>query len=130
MIKRGDIYYADLNPVVGSEQGNTRPVLLVQNDTGNKHSPTVIVAPITGKLQKNPLPTHVRLSKSCGLEKDSLALTEHIRAIDRSRLGNYIGSADKSAMSQIDTALSVSVGLKAGIILKGVFYATNTVIRL
>ena len=112
MIRRGDIFYAELNPVVGSEQGNNRPVLIVQNDTGNKHSPTVIVTPITGKLHKNPLPTHVRLSKSCGLERDSLALTEQIRAIDRSRLGNYIGHAGKSVMSQIDMALSVSVGLQ------------------
>ena len=110
-MKRGDIFYADLNPVVGSEQGNNRPVLVVQNDTGNKHSPTVIVTPITGRLNKNPLPTHVLLPKACGLERDSLALTEQIRAIDRSRLGNYIGRAGKSAMSQIDTALSVSVGL-------------------
>ena len=112
MIKRGDIYYADLNPVVGSEQGNNRPVIIVQNNKGNKHSPTVIVVPITGRLNKNPLPTHVLLPKACGLEKDSLALTEQIRAIDRSRLGGYIGSAGKSVMSRIDMALSVSVGLK------------------
>jgi len=113
LMKRGDIYYADLNPVVGSEQGNNRPVLVVQNDTGNKHSPTVIVTPITGRLNKNPLPTHVLLSKTCGLERDSLALTEQVRAIDRSRLGNYIGHAGKSVMSKIDMALSVSVGLNA-----------------
>jgi mRNA interferase MazF len=111
MIKRGDIYYADLNPVVGSEQGESRPCLIVQNNTGNKHSPTVIVAPITGRLKKNPIPTHVLLPKSCGLERDSLALTEQIRAIDRSRLGNYIGFAGKSVMSQDDRALSVSIGL-------------------
>jgi mRNA interferase MazF len=111
MIRRGDIFYADLNPVVGSEQGECRPVLIVQNNTGNKHSPTVIVAPITGRLKKNPIPTHVLLPKSCGLERDSLALTEQIRAIDRSRLGNYIGFAGKSVMSQVDRALSISVGL-------------------
>ena len=111
MIKRGDIYYADLNPVVGSEQGERRPVLIVQNDKGNKYSPTVIVVPITGRLNKTPLPTHVLIPKSCGLDKDSLALTEQVRAIDRSRLGNYIGHAGKSVMSQVDMALSVSVGL-------------------
>ena len=111
-MKRGDIYYADLNPVVGSEQGNNRPCLIVQNDTGNKYSPTVIVTPITGRLKKNPLPTHVLLPKTCGLERDSLALTEQIRAVDRARLGNYIGHAGESAMSQIDRALSVSIGLK------------------
>lgn len=111
MLKRGDIYYADLNPVIGSEQGEYRPAIVVQNDVGNKHSPTVIIVPVTGKLHKNPLPTHVLLPKSCGLEKDSLALTEQIRAIDRSRLGNYIGFAGKSVMSQIDRALSISVGL-------------------
>jgi mRNA interferase MazF len=111
MIRRGDIYYADLNPVVGSEQGSQRPCLIVQNNTGNKHSPTVIVAPITGRLKKNPIPTHVLLPKSCGLERDSLALTEQIRAIDRLRLGNYIGFAGKSVMSQVDKALSISIGL-------------------
>jgi len=111
MIKRGDIYYADLNPVVGSEQGEYRPVLVVQNNLGNKHSPTVIAVPITGRLKKNPLPTHVFLPKSCGLDKDSLVLTEQIRAIDRSRLGNYIGFAGKGAMSQIDRALAISIGL-------------------
>ena len=110
-VKRGDIYYADLNPVVGSEQGDFRPALIVQNDIGNKYSPTVIVIPITGKLRKKPLPTHVFISKSCGLVRDSLALTEQIRAIDRSRLGDYIGSIGKSAMSRIDAALLVSVGL-------------------
>jgi mRNA interferase MazF len=111
MIKRGDIYYAELNPVVGSEQGSHRPVVIIQNNRGNKHSLTVIVAPVTGKLKKNPIPTHVLLPKSCGLERDSLALTEQIRAIDRSRLGNYIGFAGKSVMSQVDRALSISIGL-------------------
>jgi len=111
MIKRGDIYYADLNPVVGSEQGERRPVLIVQNDKGNKYSPTVIIVPITGRLNKNPLPTHVLIPKSCGLDKDSLVLMEQIRAIDRSRLGDCIGRAGKSVMSKVDMALSVSVGL-------------------
>ena len=100
MIRRGDIFYAELNPVVGSEQGNNRSVLIVQNDTGNKHSPAVIVTPITDRFNKNPLPTHVRLPKSCGLEKDSMALTEQIRAIDRSRLGNYIGHAGKKVVKK------------------------------
>ena len=110
-IKRGDLYYADLNPVVGSEQGDSRPVLIVQNDMGNKHSPTVIVTPITSNLRKNPLPTHVAISKKCGLEKDSLVLTEQIRAIDRTRLGSYIGYIGESAMLKVDKALSVSIGL-------------------
>ena len=111
MIKRGNIYYAGLNPVAGSEQGGCRPVIVVQNNKGNKHSPTVIVMPITGKLNKNILPTHVLLPKDCGLERDSLVLAEQIRAIDRSRLGSYIGNAGKSVMSQIDRALLISVGL-------------------
>ena len=110
-IKRGDIYYADLNPVIGSEQGDCRPVLIVQNDTGNKYSPTVIITPITSNLRKNPIPTHVFIPKICGLEYDSLALTEQIRAIDRVRLREYIGCAGKSVMSQVDKALFISVGL-------------------
>jgi mRNA interferase MazF len=101
-----------LNPVVGSEQGESRPVLIVQNNLGNRHSPTVIVAPITGKLGKTPIPTHVLLLKSCGLEMDSLALIEQVRAIDRSRLDNYIGFADKKDMSQVDTALLISIGIQ------------------
>jgi len=112
-MRRGDIYYADLNPVIGSEQGNNRPVIIVGNNTGNKHSPIVIVTPITGRLNKNPLPTHVLIPKACGLEHDSLALTEQVRAIDRSRLGNHIGRAGKNAMKQVDMALSLSVGLLA-----------------
>ena len=111
-IKRGDIYYADLNPIIGSEQGDCRPALIVQNDVGNKYSPTVIIVPITGKLRKAPLPTHVFLPKDCGLGRDSLALTEQVRAIDRSRLGDYIGHIGKSVMSKVDRALFVSVGLK------------------
>jgi mRNA interferase MazF len=110
-IKRGDIYYADLNPVVGSEQGDCRPVLIVQNNIGNKHSPTVIITPITSKLLKNPLPTHAFIPKSCGLDTDSLILTEQIRVIDRSRLSEYIGCAEASVMSQVDRALLISIGL-------------------
>ena len=110
-IRRGDIYYADLDPVVGSEQGEYRPVLIVQNNKGNKYSPTVIITPITSKLFKNPLPTHAFVPKDCGLYKNSLALAEQIRAIDRSRLVEYIGFADKSVMSRVDRALLVSIGL-------------------
>lgn len=120
MIKRGDIYYADLNPIVGSEQGEKRPVIIVQNDKGNKYSPTVIVVPLTGRLNKTLLPTHVLIPKSCGLEKESLALTEQIRAIDRARLGDYIGYAGKSVMSRVDMALSVSVGLQQSAAERGI----------
>lgn len=111
-VKRGDIYYARLNPVVGSEQGDCRPVLIVQNDIGNDHSPTVIVTPLTRNLRKNPLPTHVLLPKSCGLDKDSLVLTEQIRTIDRSRLSNYIGHIDKHTQHDVDMALEVCIGLE------------------
>jgi len=111
-IRRGDLYYANLDPVIGSEQGEYRPVLIIQNNTGNKYSPTVIIIPITGNLRKNPLPTHVFLSTKCGLEKDSLALAEQPRAIDRSRLKNYIGYIEKSAMLQVDKALLISIGLE------------------
>ena len=111
-MKRGDIYYADLNPVVGSEQGNNRPVLVVQNDIGNEHSPTVIVTPLTRNLRKNPLPTHVLLPKSCGLDRDSLVLAEQIRTIDRSRLSNYIGHISREIQHDVDTALAVCIGLE------------------
>ena len=110
-IKRGDIYYADLNPVVGSEQGDCRPVLVVQNDIGNEHSPTVVVTPLTRNLHKNPLPTHVIIPRSCGLGRDSLVLAEQIRTIDRSRLSNYIGHISREIQPAIDTALAVCVGL-------------------
>ena len=113
-IQRGEIYYADLNPVIGSEQGAYRPVLVVQNNIGNKYSPTVIITPITGNLKKNTLPTHVPLLNVYGLAKESMVLTEQIRAIDRSRLGKYIGYAGESTMSQVDRALLVSVGLHPG----------------
>ena len=110
-LRRGDIYYANLNPVVGSEQGDTRPVLCVQNNAGNTHSPTVVVVPLTRKVKKGRLPTHVRIPQSCGLDADSLALAEQIRTIDRSRLGNYVGRIDGGLQAAIDKALSVSVGL-------------------
>jgi mRNA interferase MazF len=111
-IKRGDIYYAYLNPVVGSEQGDCRPVLIVQNDAGNEHSPTVVVIPMTRNLRKNPLPTHVLIPKSCGLDTDSLVLAEQIRTIDRKRLSNYIGRVNKDIQPAIDTALAVCIGLE------------------
>ena len=112
-VKRGDIYYADLSPVVGSEQGGIRPVLIVQNDIGNKYSPTVIAAAITSQKDKAKLPTHIELAgSSCGLAKDSIVLLEQIRTLDKRRLKERMGMLDGTAMNQIDQALSVSFGLK------------------
>lgn len=111
LIRRGDIYYADLQPVVGSEQGGTRPVLIIQNDTGNRHSPTVIAAAITSRGKKQ-LPTHVRLEDGTkGLEQESTVLLEQVRTIDRSRLKEYIGRADEATMQDVDHAIAVSFGL-------------------
>jgi mRNA interferase MazF len=110
-IKRGDIYYAKLNPVVGSEQGDTRPVLVVQNNKGNKHSPTIVIVPISCNLNKNPLPTHVIIPYLSGLKSDSLALAEQIRTIDRSRIGEYIGRIGDDVQSKIDTALAIGIGI-------------------
>lgn len=111
-VKRGDIFYADLSPVVGSEQGGTRPVLIVQNDTGNKHSPTVIAAAITSQTNKAKLPTHIELSgRSVGLTKDSVVLLEQIRTIDKRRLREHMGRLDEGMMSRIDDAIAVSFGL-------------------
>lgn len=111
-IKRGDIYYADLTPVVGSEQGGTRPVLIIQNDTGNRHSPTVIAAAITSRQKKKPLPTHIRLEDSPGgLEQESTVLLEQVRTIDRARLKEYIGRAGRATMQDVDHAIAVSFGL-------------------
>ena len=108
-IKRGDIYYADLSPVVGSEQGGVRPVLIVQNDVGNKHSPTVIAAAITSQKDKSKLPTHISLNAaSCGLAKDSIVLLEQVRTLDKRRLKERMGELDSDAMSQVNNALSVS----------------------
>lgn len=112
-IRRGDIYFADLNPVVGSEQGGIRPVLVLQNNTGNRHSPTIIVAAITGSPFKPPLPTHVALGRLVGLHKDSTLLLEQIRTIDRIRLGGYVGTLEPAAMDAVDSALAVSFGLIA-----------------
>ncbi len=110
-IKRGDIFYANLSPVVGSEQGGVRPVLVVQNDVGNKFSPTVIVAAITSKINKAKLPTHIEISANTyGLEKDSVILLEQIRTLDKARLLEKIGNANEK-LNEIDYALSISLGL-------------------
>lgn len=112
LVKRGEIYYADLSPVVGSEQGGVRPVLIVQNDVGNKHSPTVIAAAITSQKDKSKLPTHISLNAaSCGLAKDSIVLLEQVRTLDKRRLKERMGELDSDAMSQVNNALSVSFGL-------------------
>lgn len=111
-VRRGDIYYADLSPVVGSEQGGLRPVLIVQNDTGNKHSPTVIAAAITSQTGKARLPTHISLTgSSYGLSKDSVVLLEQIRTIDKRRLREHMGRLDDALMNQVDSAIAVSFGL-------------------
>ncbi|MBQ7937247.1 MAG: type II toxin-antitoxin system PemK/MazF family toxin [Oscillospiraceae bacterium] len=111
-VKRGDIYYADLSPVVGSEQGGIRPVLIVQNDIGNKYSPTVIAAAITSQKDKTKLPTHIAVSsQTCGLAKDSIVLLEQIRTIDKQRLKEHMGRLDDGSMNKIDEALSISFGL-------------------
>lgn len=111
-IERGDIYFANLEPVVGSEQGGERPVLVIQNNMGNKFSPTVVVAAITSRVNtKKVLPTHALLT--CGsLPKNSMALLEQVRTIDKTRLGNYVGSIDENEMKPIEDALLISVGMK------------------
>ena len=113
VIKRGDMFYADLSPVVGSEQGGIRPVLVIQNNMGNKYSPTVIVSAITSQMNKNRLPTHIELdSEKFGLKSDSVVLAEQIRTIDKSRLKEKIGHInDENIMSKINNALGVSFGL-------------------
>ncbi len=110
VIKRGDIFYADLRPVVGSEQGGVRPVLIIQNDTGNKHSPTVICAAITSKMNKAKLPTHVEIdSKRFDIVKDSVILLEQLRTIDKKRLKDKVCHLDNEIISQVNHALSVSI---------------------
>ena len=116
-MKRGEIYYADLSPVVGSEQGGTRPVLVVQNDVGNKYAPTVIVCPIAAS-RKKALPTHVFLS---GLKNDSIAMLEQVKTIDKTRIGSFIREASEEEMLKVDRALAVSIGLH-----KGEKYGTKT----
>ncbi len=112
IVHRGDIYYADLSPVVGSEQGGVRPVLIVQNDIGNKYSPTVIAAAITSQRDKAKLPTHIQLScGTSGLAKESIVLLEQIRTLDKRRLRECMGTLDSKSMQQVNKALSVSFGL-------------------
>ena len=113
LIRRGDIYYADLSPVVGSEQGGIRPVLIIQNDVGNRHSPTVIAAAITSKINKNHLPTHIELdARNYGLARDSIILLEQIRTLDKRRLKERMGHVDREAMNRVDRAISISFGLE------------------
>lgn len=110
-IRRGDLFYADLNPVVGSEQGGIRPVLVIQNDVGNHFSPTVIAAAITSRKAKNSLPTHILLENVPGLAPTSLLLLEQLRTIDRKRLRGYIGRISKEKMLEVDAALAISIGI-------------------
>jgi len=111
-VKRGDIYFADLSPVVGSEQGGTRPVLIVQNNVGNKYSPTVIAAAITSQINKARLPTHIELTGTgFGLTRDSVILLEQIRTIDKTRLKERMGKLDDAVMDKVDEALAVSFGI-------------------
>ena len=113
VVKRGDIYYADLSPVVGSEQGGVRPVLIIQNDTGNRYSPTVIAAAITSQTGKARLPTHIELpvEQEYGLTRDSVVLLEQVRTLDKRRLRERMGRVDDQVMERIDTAIAVSFGL-------------------
>lgn len=115
-IKRGDMYYADLSPVVGSEQGGVRPVLIVQNDVGNKYSPTVIAVAITSQINKSKLPTHIELnSQEYGLSKDSVILAEQVRTIDKTRLKDRIGHIDENLMNRVNEALGVSFGFNTNV---------------
>lgn len=112
MVKKGDMFYADLSPVIGSEQGGIRPVLIIQNDIGNKYSPTVIAAAITSQTNKAKLPTHIEISsEGLGLNKNSIILAEQIRTIDKSRLKEKIGHVDGNIMEKVNNALGVSFGL-------------------
>ncbi len=113
VVKRGDLFYAILSPVLGSEQGGIRPVVIIQNDVGNKYSPTVIIAPITSRMNKTKLPTHVKInaSEKFGLPKDSVVLLEQIRTIDKQRLKDKIGKFDKRRMVDIDNAILTSLEL-------------------
>ena len=113
-VRRGDIFYADLSPVIGSEQGGVRPVLIIQNDMGNRHSPTVIAAAITSQMNKAKLPTHIELvGQDCGLTKDSVVLLEQIRTLDKRRLREHMGRLDGPLMDEVDRAIAVSFGLRA-----------------
>lgn len=111
-IKRGDIYYADLSPIVGSEQGGIRPILIVQNNIGNRHSPTVIAAAVTSKKEKTELPTHIPVNSGLGgLPQDSIVLLEQVRTLDKRRLREYVGSLDDQSIIKINAALAISMGL-------------------
>jgi mRNA interferase MazF len=111
-VSRGQIYYADLSPVKGSEQGGLRPVLIIQNDIGNKYSPTTIIAVITSRYTKANLPTHVWLNDECGLPKDSMVELEQIRTIDKTRLSDFMGTVSQEVMKEIDMAIKISLGVK------------------
>lgn len=111
-IKRGDVFYADLSPVIGSEQGGVRPVLVLQNDIGNKFSPTVIVSAITSQIEKAKLPIHVELTQEVGLERNSVILLEQIRTIDKKRLREKVTHLDDEVMGKVNDALAISLGLK------------------
>ena len=112
IVKRGDIFYADLSPVIGSEQGGVRPVLIVQNDVGNRYSPTVIVAAITSQINKGKLPTHIEISASeYGLSKDSVILLEQIRTVDKKRLREKIGRLNDDVMADVDIAMQVDYSI-------------------
>jgi mRNA interferase MazF len=111
VVKRGEIYFADLNPVLGSEQSGVRPVLIIQNDVGNYYSPTVVVAAISGQPKRENLPTHYSLPKANGLDVPSIVLLEQIRTLDKMRLGEYVGQLNKTEMKGIDRCIAVSMGL-------------------
>lgn len=110
-VLRGQMYYADLDPVIGSEQGGNRPVLVIQNNVGNRHSPTIIIAPITTRVKKLHQPTHIGIPPYFGLPKNSMAMLEQIRTIDKGRLGSYVGCLNDDVMDYVDKALGISVGL-------------------
>lgn len=109
-IKRGDLVYLNFDPIIGSEQGGPRPAVVVQNDIGNKHAPTVIIAPVTSKTKKTNLPTHVKLTSKC-LERNSMVLMEQIKTIDKSRIESYIGTLTDEEMKMIEKALRISLGM-------------------
>ena len=112
-VRKGDIFFADLSPVVGSEQGGVRPVLVVQNDVGNRFSPTIIVAAVTSQLNKSKLPTHVPVNaEGSGLDRDSVVLLEQLRTIDKKRLREHIGTVNEEIIENVDDALSISLGIR------------------
>lgn len=111
MVQRGEIYYADLSPVVGSEQGGLRPVLVLQNNVGNKYSPTVIIAAVTTKIEKGKMPTHIEVGSEEGLEKNSVVLLEQLRTIDKQRLRDKVTQLNKKMMEKVDNGLAISIGL-------------------